>query len=256
MGFEEFYGACGAVISGDREQGRRDLEGVLPAVVARGPRWMEGLVRVLLADLAGRSGDVGEGLGQLGAAVDAGWNDCVAWGEEAGLAALAGSPGGLELRGRIAVSPADLEELRWIHAERASVDHDTMMMIGENIGRKDSSATEVPQVALPIRSPDGLGVLAARAMLRMRQRSQLDSVLASDTMRRSHVTSMSIIGNMGSSPFGGSGFGSGFGYGSAAMEAASSQALANSRAATRRQAVLARSFRPTSGLSNVPVPVA
>ncbi|ROO90696.1 hypothetical protein EDD29_8433 [Actinocorallia herbida] len=257
MGFEDLYGACGSVISGDHEQGRRDLEGLLPQVVARGPRWMEGLVRVLLADLAGRRGDGGEGLAHLAAAVAVGWNDCVVAGHETGLRALTGAEGYREVHRRIAVSPADLEELRWIHAERACVDHDTMMMIGENIGRKDSSPTEVPQSALPTRTADGQGVLAARAMLRMRQRSQLNSVLASDTMRRSHVSSMAVIGNIGSSPFGGSGFGGGFGvggFGSSAMEAASSQALANSRAATRRDAVRARAFCPTIGLPNSAAP--
>ncbi|MDX6742112.1 hypothetical protein [Actinocorallia sp. A-T 12471] len=253
IGFDELYEACAAVVSGDHAQARHDLARLLPETVARGPRWMEGLVRALLADTAGRAGDLAEGMEHFRAAVAVGWNDCVAAVREPGLAALTAAHGYRDVYRRIAVSPADLEELRWIHAERACVDHDTMLMIGENAGRKDSSATEVPQCALPTRTPDGLGVPAARAMLRTTQRTQLASVLTSDTMRRSHVTSMSIIANMGSSPFGGSGFGSGFGL-SPAMEAASSQALANSRAATRREAVWARAFCPTIGLSNSAVP--
>jgi len=255
IGFEELHEACGTVISGDHEQARRDLGRLLPAVRERGPRWMEGLVHFLLAEVEGRLGNVAGGIGHFRAAVAVGWNDCVAAVAEPGLAALAAAPEHRQVYGRIAVSPADLEELRWIHAERANIDHDTSMMITENVGRKDGSPTEVAQNPLPTRTPDGLGVPAARALLLMRQRGQLHAVLTSDTLRSSHLSSMAVIGNMGSSPFGGSGFGgSGFGFGSPAMEAASSQALANSRAATRREAVRARAFCPTIGLSTVAVP--
>lgn len=255
IGSEELHEACGTLISGDHEQARRDLGRVLPAARERGPRWMEGLLHALLADVSGRLGNAADGVERFRAAVAAGWNDCVAAVVEPGLAALAGVPGYREVYGRMVVSPADLEELRWIHAERANIDHDTSMMIAENVGRKDGSPTEVPQVLLPTRTPDGLGVPAARALLRLRQRSQLHAVLTSDTLRGSHLASMSVIDSIGSSPFGGSGFGgSGFGFGSPAMEAASSQALANSRAATRREAVRARAFCPTIGLSTVAVP--
>ncbi|WP_106399943.1 hypothetical protein [Actinocorallia populi] len=248
IGFEELHEACGTMISGDHEQARRDLGRLLPAVEERGPRWMEGLLRALLADIGGRLGDVADGIGHFRAAVALGWNDCVAAVAEPGLAALAASPEHRRIYERITVSPADLEELRWIHAERASIDHDTSVMIAENIGRKDGSPTEVPQVLLPTRTPGGLGVPAARALLRLRQRGQLYAVQVSDTLRSSHVSSMAVINNMGSSPFGGSGFGS------PAMEAASSQALANSRATTRREAVRARAFCPTIGLSTAPAP--
>ena len=251
MGFEELHEACGTMISGDHEQARRDLGGLLTAVVERGPRWMEGLLLALLADVSGRLGDITGGLAYFRAAVEAGWNDCVAAAAEPGLAALATAPGYREVHRRIMVSPADLEELRWIHAERVCIDHDTNAMIAENFGRKDSSMTEVPQTPLPTRTPDGLGVPAARAMLLLRQRSQLHTVMTSDTLRRSHLTSMAVINNIGSSPFGGSGFG----FGSPMMEAASSQALANSRATTRRDAVRARAFCPTIGLSTVAAPV-
>lgn len=250
IGFEELHRACGTMISGDHEQALLDLGGLLPAVRERGPGWMEGLLLALLADVSGRLGDITGGIEHFRAAVATGWNDCVAAAGEPGLAALSASPEYRRIYGLIRVSPADLEELRWLHAERAHIDHDTSMMISENIGRKDSSPTEVPQSALPTRAPDGPGVPAARALLRLRQLSQLHAVQVSDNMRRSHVTSMSVINNIGSSPFGGSGFG----FGSPAMEAASSQALANSRAATRREAVRARAFRPTIGLSNTPAP--
>jgi hypothetical protein len=250
IGFEELHEACGTMISGDHEQARRDLGGLLPAVRDRGPRWMEGFLHALLADVAGRLGDVAGGIEHFRTAVEIGWNDCVAAVAEPGLAALAAAPEYRQIYGRITVSPADLEELRWIHGERADIDHDTSMMISENIGRKDSSPTEVPQTLLPTRTPHGLGVPAARALLRMRQRSQLHAVQTSDALRRSHLTSMAVINNIGSSPFGGSGFG----FGSPMMEAATSQALANSRAATRREAVRARAFCPTIGLSSVPAP--
>lgn len=255
IGFEELHEACGTMISGDHEQARHDLGRLLSVVGERGPRLMEGLLRALLADVEGRLGNVAGGVEHFRAAVEIGWNDCVAAVTEPGLAALAVSPEYRQVYGRIVVSPADLEELRWIHAERSNIDHDTSMMITENVGRKDGSPTEVPQVLLPTRTPEGLGVPAARALLRLRQRGQLHAVLVSDTLRGSHLSSMAVIGNMGSSPFGGSGFGgSGFGFGSPAMEAASSQALANSRAATRREAVRARAFCPTIGLSTVPAP--
>ncbi|MEO3782354.1 hypothetical protein ABGB12_03425 [Actinocorallia sp. B10E7] len=258
IGFEELHEACGTMISGDHEQARRDLGGLLTAVREHGPRWMEGLLHALLADACGRLGNTADGIEHFRAAVATGWNDCVAAVTEPGLAALSAAPEHREVYRRITVSPADLEELRWIHAERANIDHDTGMMITENVGRKDGSPTEVPQVLLPTRTPDGLGVPAARAMLRLRQRGQLHAVLTSDTLRRSHLTSMAVIGNIGSSPFGGSGFGGsgfgGMGFGSQAMEAASSQALANSRAVTRRAAVRARSFCPTIGLSTLPAP--
>lgn len=252
IGFEELHQACGTMISGEYEQARRDLGGLLPEARARGPRWMEALLHVLIADACGRLGDLAEGIGHLRAAVELGWNDCVAVTAEPGLAALAAVPEYQEIYGRIMVSPADLEELRWIHAERINIDHDTQMMISENVGRKDSSPTEVPQTPLPTRAPHGLGVPAARALLRLRQLSQLHAVQTSDALRRSHLTSMAVIGNIGSSPFGGSGFG--LGVGSPAMEAATSKAMADSRAATRREAVRARAFCPTIGLSSVPVP--
>ncbi|GAA0946879.1 hypothetical protein [Actinocorallia libanotica] len=248
--FEELHEACGAMISGDHEQARSDLGRLLSAAGERGPRWTEALLHALLADVCGRLGDVAGGIAHLRAAVALGWNDCVAAVAEPGLAALAMTPEYRDVYRQITVSPADLEELRWIHAERSAVDHDTSMIIAENVGRKDGSPTEVPQALLPTRTPDGLGVPAARALLRLRQRGQLHAVLVSDRLRSSHLGSMAVINNIGGSGFG---FG-GSGFGSPMMEAATSQALASSRAASRREAVRARAFCPTIGLSTLPAP--
>ena len=73
IGFEELHEACGTMISGDHEQARRDLGGLLPAVRERGPRWMEGLLLALLADVSGRLGDVANGIEYFRAAVAAGY---------------------------------------------------------------------------------------------------------------------------------------------------------------------------------------
>ncbi|UBU16146.1 hypothetical protein [Nonomuraea gerenzanensis] len=238
VGFNELYAACQPIVYGDLVRGRQALTALLPEAWRRGPRWGLAMIHAMLADLHGRLGDVPGGIEHFRAAVDLGWNDCLSIWSDPGFAALARSPHFAAVHARVWISPADLEELRWLRAEAAAISQELSWIAAENIGRVDHRSTDVFHCPLPTRTPDGGGVPAARMSLAIMQRVGLDLVAASDISRISGQIAVDAIGTSS--------------Y--AQEDLWRSAQLADSRAAARRASAEARAFRPTPGLSTVPVP--
>jgi hypothetical protein len=238
VGFNEVYAACQPIVHGDLARGQQALTALLPEAWRRGPRWTLAMLHAMLADLHGRRGDVPGGMEHFRAAVDLGWNDCLSIWSDPGFAGLARSPHFAEVYGRVWVSPADLEELGWLRAEATAVSQQIGWIAAENIGRIDHGTTDVFHCPLPTRAPDGAGVLAARMSLAILQRVGLDLVASSDITRISGLIATDAIG----------------GPSYADWDVWRSGDLADSRAAARRASAQARAFRPTPGLSTVPVP--
>ncbi|NRQ33392.1 hypothetical protein HII36_16280 [Nonomuraea sp. NN258] len=238
VGFDELYTACRPLVHGDVTRGRQALTALLPEAWRRGPRWGLAMIHAMLADLHGRLGDVQGGIGHLRAAVDLGWNDCLTIWSDPGFAALARSPHFEGIYARVWVSPADLEELRWLRAEAGAISQELSRIAAENVGRLDHGLTDVFHCPLPTRAPDGAGVLGARMSLAILQRVGLDLVASSDIARISGLIAVDAID----------------GPSYPAWEVWRSGDAADSRAAARLAAARARAFRPTPGLSSVPVP--
>ncbi|MFB4268116.1 hypothetical protein [Nonomuraea sp. GTA35] len=238
VGFNELYAACQPIVYGDMARGRQALTALLPEAWRRGPRWGLAMIHAMLADLHGRAGDVPGGIEHFRAAVDLGWNDCLSIWSDPGFAGLARSPHFAGIYGRVWISPADLEELRWLRAEATAISQQLSWIAAENIGRVDHGSTDVFHAPLPTRAPDGAGVLAARMSLAIMQRIGLDLVASSDITRISGQIAVDAIGE------------SAYSQGDIWRSAD----LAGSRAAARHASAQARAFRPTPGLSTVPVP--
>ncbi|MEV4061493.1 hypothetical protein [Nonomuraea dietziae] len=238
VGFDELYAACQPLVYGDMARGRQALTALLPEAWRRGPRWGLAMIHAMLADLHGRLGDVPGGIEHFRAAVDLGWNDCLSIWSDPGFASLARSPHFADIYGRVWISPADLEELGWLRAEATAISQELSWIAAESIGRPDHGTTDVFHCPLPTRAPDGAGVLAARMSLAILQRVGLDLVASSDISRISGLIASDAIGGPSHSQW----------------EVWRSAGLADSRAAARRAAAQARAFRPTPGLSTVPVP--
>ncbi|GAA3474112.1 hypothetical protein [Nonomuraea roseola] len=238
VGFNELYAACQPIVYGDMARGRQALTALLPEAWRRGPRWGLAMIHAMLADLHGRLGDVPGGIEHFRAAVDLGWNDCLSIWSDPGFASLARSPHFADIYGRVWISPADLEELGWLRAEATAISQELSWIAAENVGRPDHGTTDVFHCPLPTRTPDGAGVLGARMSLAILQRVGLDLVASSDISRISGLIASDAIGGPSYSPW----------------EVWRSAGLADSRAAARRASAQARAFRPTQGLSTVPVP--
>ncbi|WP_155129278.1 hypothetical protein [[Actinomadura] parvosata] len=238
VGFNELYAACQPIIYGDMARGRQALTALLPEAWRRGPRWGLAMIHAMLADLHGRGGDVPGGIQHLRAAVELGWNDCLSIWSDPGFAVLSRAPHFAEIYGRVWISPADLEELGWLRAEATAIGQELSRIAAENLDRVDHGLTDVFHVPLPTRAPDGAGVLAARMSLAIMQRVGLDLVASSDISRISGRIAVDAIDGPAYSQW----------------ETWHSADLAGSRAAARRASAQARAFRPTPGLSTVPVP--
>ncbi|GAA2852450.1 hypothetical protein [Nonomuraea rubra] len=238
VGFNELYAACRPIVHGDLMRGRQALTALLPEAWRRGPRWGLAMIHAMLADLHGRTGDVPGGIEHFRAAVDLGWNDCLSIWSDPGFAALTRSPHYAGIYGRVWISPADLEELRWLRAEATAISQELGWIAAENLGRVDHGTTDVFHAPLPDRAPDGAGVLAARMSLAIMQRIGLDLVASSDITR---ISGQIAVDSIGPSSY-------------TQWDMWRSADLAGSRAAARRASAQARAFRPTPGLSNAPVP--
>jgi len=236
--FNELYAACRLIATGDQQRGRQALTALLSAASHRGPRWMLALIHALLADLHGVIGDLLAGIEYFRRAVDLGWNDCVAIWSDPGFIRLSRVPGFADVYSQVHVSPADLEELHWLHAEAAVVVREMTRITAENVGRRDGGITDIPQCPLPTRTPDGAGVLGARATLAVIQHFERESIAAEDLRRKGARAAIDLID----------------GPTDTFAQRWNDERLAESGAAARRASVQARSFRPSPGLSGVPFP--
>ncbi|MEN6620045.1 MAG: hypothetical protein ABFD50_00630 [Smithella sp.] len=105
------------------------------------------------------------------------------------------------LYSKMRISQADALELLWIYTEIQRINHDTNMMIIENMNRPDGDFTQIPQVQIPDRTPQSPTIFSARLKLQMWQRFQKEMVLDSDIQRIGHNTSLKLIKNMGDSTY-------------------------------------------------------
>jgi hypothetical protein len=97
---------------------------------------------------------------------------------------------------KLHIASVDWNELLWHHMESQAIEHDSSMIITENINRRDDGWTQVPQNAIPTRPTRSCAVLLGRIQLALAQQSQKAIVLESDSTRRNHLLQMQIIRNM------------------------------------------------------------
>ncbi|MFF2747187.1 hypothetical protein ACFVVA_16770 [Kitasatospora sp. NPDC058048] len=257
--FRQFYDTVRTAISGDERQRGGALQRLLTRASEFGPAWMEAHLHAMLADVEAAY-DESSALRHLSKAVDLGWNDCVAMWSGGGFHRLAtsftvptatdistgnslldriGPPTAIAfnlLYRRITVSPADLEELQWLHRETDQVIQEMFSVTVDNIGRVDGMLTEIPQCPVPGRATHSVGVRGARAFLAVVQLWERQLIGAEDLRRNTMQAAVDLIG------------GPDYSY----WDQQRDGSRADNLAADRRLAVARRSFRPSPRLSAVP----
>jgi hypothetical protein len=156
--------------------------------------------------------------------------------------ALQGQPGMQALVAQVKQSPADFKESVWQLSEVMAINHDTSMMITENMNRKDHDWTQVPQAALPTRPTRSPTLLTGRQFLAALQKYQRSMVMHSDQSRMSHLNSVMVLNNMGSGNNGPSNF-----------DVQQSRNRAQQAFLSRQAAVNQRGFNLPPGTSTTPV---
>ncbi len=157
------------------------------------PKSLQGAVQFEIATLHAALGNKDRALAMMDQAIQSGFDDCLAVQQYDELKSIKSDPRFNELHSRLRVSEADLKELHWLKAEIEHVNHDTKMMITENMNRVDTGITAIPQSTIPIRETASPGVLFNREILKMMHLVQRRYMFESDKARMENVGSMTII---------------------------------------------------------------
>ena len=189
------------------------------------PAAMRGAIQFEIASLHAANGNKGVALAKMEEAIRAGFDDCLAVEKYDELKLLKADPQFKTLHAKIRISEADLKELYWLKAEIEHVNHDTKMMITENMNRADTNITAIPQSQIPVRPTSSTGVLFNRQLLRMMHHVQRYYVMESDKARMEHVGTMGVISG-----------------GTSAEKMLESSRLANHAAEERQRAIHQRKF--------------
>lgn len=251
--FQTYYGIFTLLTGGAATIPAATAELQKLTVDSAAPRWVKVLAFSDLAVLDLGRQEVDQGLANFEQAVKLGFNDIFTIRQLTQFQTVFALPRFQEIYGRMKISPADLNELTWLHGEMQAISADTGAMIRDNMGRVDSEFTEVAQVALPTRKPQSPTVEGIRMVLLMLQRYQKEMVAQSDQSRINHQLQMNIIGNMPSGSYGN--------QDAALKQAQKTQAIQESlrqaqrQAEQRRQALDRRQFQEPAGLSTRPEPV-
>ncbi|MFG3343796.1 hypothetical protein ACGF1Z_01895 [Streptomyces sp. NPDC048018] len=220
--------------------GTRGLHDVVARATALGPEgaWIAAAGRGNLAGLACLRGETEVAILHLEAAVADGYNDCVAL-HVPPVRPLHGDPRFRALYQRMRVTPADLDELFWLHREMRTMVSDAQQASVDNIGRLDTGVSSLPQAPMPTRRPHTPGVLATRLDLAATGTALRQAALKAEFQRSSGNTSLSLIDDTWDDD-------------RARRDAWDADALETSR----RRAAEARAFveRPGAGTTLVPCP--
>ncbi|MFB8235626.1 hypothetical protein ACFC58_03655 [Kitasatospora purpeofusca] len=175
-----------------------DVVAGLHDIVARasvlGPdgAWLAAAAHADLSDLAVAQGQVDLGLRHLDAAVDGGYNDCVAL-HVPTVRPLHQDPRFRAAYGRMRVTEADLDEFFWLHREMQIAVSDARTATVDNIGRLDTGVSLLPQAPLPTREPNTPGVLITRIHLAVIQGALQQSAVKAEFQRSSGNTALDLI---------------------------------------------------------------
>ncbi|MDY0810770.1 hypothetical protein [Kitasatospora purpeofusca] len=175
-----------------------DVVAGLHDIVARasvlGPdgAWLAAAAHADLSDLAVAQGQVDLGLRHLDAAVDGGYNDCVAL-HVPTVRPLHQDPRFRAAYGRMRVTEADLDEFFWLHREMRIAVSDARTATVDNIGRLDTGVSLLPQAPLPTREPNTPGVLITRIHLAVIQGALQQSAVKAEFQRSSGNTALDLI---------------------------------------------------------------
>ncbi|MGY0459995.1 hypothetical protein ACW14Y_07000 [Kitasatospora sp. cg17-2] len=175
-----------------------DVVAGLHDIVARasvlGPdgAWLAAAAHADLSDLAVAQGQVDLGLRHLDAAVDAGYNDCVALHVPTVLP-LHRDSRFRAAYGRMRVTQADLDEFFWLHREMRIAVSDARTATVDNIGRLDTGVSPLALAPLPTRVPNTPGVLITRIHLAVIQGALQRSAVKAEFRRSSGNTALDLI---------------------------------------------------------------
>jgi hypothetical protein len=200
------------------------------------PKPLHGPVQFEMATLHAGLGNTEKALKMMQQSIESGFDDCIAVAQYTEWKSIQSNPQFQTLHGKIRISEADLKELYWLKAEIEHVNHDTKMMITENMNRKDTHMTTIPQSELPLRPTASSGVLFNRELLKIMHEVQRFYVMQSDKARMEHVTAMSVIAGGGTSE----------------AEILQSARLADHAAQERQRAILARKFSLPAAAGTTP----
>jgi hypothetical protein len=157
------------------------------------PAWLRAGCEYEIAELYATLNETDNASAALGRAVQLGFDDCLSPRVSEHLAAVLKTPKAAQALAAMKITEADFRELVWLKSEVEHADHDTRMMITENINRVDQQMTEISQAQLPTRRTASAGVLYWRQQLLLMQRAQRKYVQLSDLQRMKHATTMAMI---------------------------------------------------------------
>lgn len=167
-------------------------------VVARAARlgpdgaWIGAAGHVNLAGAAVMSRRGERAIAHLEAAVDAGYNDCVAL-HAAPVRPLHRDPRFQALYQRMRVTQGDLDEFFWLHQEMQIAVRDAQDATVDNLGRLDTGVSPLPQAPLPTREPHTAGVLVTRVDLAAVQTALQQTAMKAEFQRSAGNTSLDLI---------------------------------------------------------------
>ncbi len=199
------------------------------------PKSLQGPVQFEIASLHAALGNRDRALAMMEQAIQSGFDDCLAIEQYEEWKSIKSDPRFRQLHSRVRVSEADLKELSWMKAEIQNIQHDTKMMITQNINRVDAGMTAIPQSTVPTRETASPGVLFNREVLKVMHLVQRHYVFESDKARMGHVTNMTIISG-----------------GPSYEQVARSARFADLAAEERKRAINARKFSLPPGVGTTP----
>jgi tetratricopeptide (TPR) repeat protein len=228
----------------------REAEQVFNQILQKNPpEWVKNAVFIEKMFMYLQQNKTDEALNAFSQGISYGFNDYLFLHEKPEFRVLFQNKRFQQLYQSMRISPADHAELLWLKAEFQQVNHETTMMITENMGRPDEDYTSVPLAAIPTRVPQSSTILVQRELLNYVQLQQKNTVLQSDISRKMHNTNMNIIGNI---PSGTDSTQDYWAQQEKLRKIQESSLQANQRAERRRQAIVERRFILAGGTSTIP----
>ncbi|MFI8911256.1 hypothetical protein ACIGW4_06500 [Streptomyces sp. NPDC053513] len=174
--------------------GTAGVHDVIARAGALGPdgRWLVAAGHACLGEVACVQGQADLAVSHLDAAVEAGYNDCVAL-HVAPMRPLHHDPRFRALYQRMRVTQADLDEFFWLHQEMQIAVREAQDASVDGMGRLDTGVSLLPQAPLPTREPDTPGVLITRVDLAAVQTALQQAALKAEFQRSAGNTSLGLI---------------------------------------------------------------
>ncbi|MEU6978297.1 MULTISPECIES: hypothetical protein [unclassified Streptomyces] len=154
--------------------------------------WIAAACHVNLGGSALMTGQADRAVSHLEAAVDAGYNDCVAL-HVPPVRPLHHDPRFQALYQRMRITQGDLDEFFWLHREMQIAVRDAQDATVDNIGRLDTGVSMLPQAPLPTREPHTVGVLITRVDLAAIQSALQQTAMKAEFQRSAGNTSLDLI---------------------------------------------------------------